>query len=257
MKITVLGSGTSQGVPVIACSCNVCLSDNKKDKRLRSSVMIEVDGQTIVVDTGPDFRQQMLRENVQKVDAILFTHEHKDHIAGMDDVRAFNHKWKKDMEIFARNRVGDALKREFHYVFSGDDYPGIPRVNINTISNTPFKINKTEIIPIEVMHYKMPVLGFRIQNFVYITDVSYISKKEKEKIKDADLLIIDSLRKKKHISHFALDDALKLIEEVKPKKSLFTHISHFMGKHDDLIKELPENISPAFDGETIFLNKSK
>ena len=149
MKITLLGTGTSQGVPVIACSCDVCLSDNQKDKRLRSSVMIEVDGQTIVVDTGPDFRQQMLRESVQKVDAILFTHEHKDHIAGMDDVRAFNHKWKKDMEIFATERVGGALKREFHYVFSGHDYPGIPRVNINTISNTPFKVNETEIIPIE------------------------------------------------------------------------------------------------------------
>jgi phosphoribosyl 1,2-cyclic phosphate phosphodiesterase len=257
MKITLLGTGTSQGVPVIACSCDVCLSDNQKDKRLRSSVMIEVDGQTIVVDTGPDFRQQMLRENVQKVDAILFTHEHKDHIAGMDDVRAFNHKWKKNMEIFATKRVGDALKREFHYVFSGDDYPGIPRVNINTISNTPFKINETEIIPIEVMHYKMPVFGFRIQNFVYITDVSYISDKEKEKIKDADLLIIDSLRKTKHISHFALDESLKLIEEVNPKKALFTHISHFMGKHDNLIKELPENVSPAFDGETILLNKRK
>ena len=257
MKITLLGTGTSQGVPVIACSCDVCLSDNQKDKRLRSSVMIEVDGQTIVVDTGPDFRQQMLRENVQKVDAILFTHEHKDHIAGMDDVRAFNHKWKKDMQIFTTKRVGDALKREFHYVFSGDDCPGIPRVNINTISNTPFKVNETEIVPIEVMHYKMPVFGFRIQDFVYITDVSYISDKEKEKIKDADLLIIDSLRKKKHISHFNLDESLKLIEEVSPKKALFTHISHFMGKHDDLLQELPENVSPAFDGETILLTKSK
>ena len=187
MKITVLGSGTSQGVPVIACSCDVCLSNNPKDKRLRSSVMIEVDEQIIVVDTGPDFRQQMLRENIQNLDAILFTHEHKDHIAGMDDVRAFNHKWKKDMEVFATKRVRDALKREFHYVFSGDDYPGIPRVNINTISNTPFKINKTQIVPIQVMHYKMPVLGFRIKGFVYITDVSYISDKEKEKLKNTTL----------------------------------------------------------------------
>jgi len=255
MKITLLGTGTSQGVPVIACSCDVCFSDNQKDKRLRSSVMIEVNNQTLVVDTGPDFRQQMLREKTQRVDAILFTHEHKDHIAGMDDVRAFNHKWNEDMEIFATKRVGDALKREFHYVFSGDDYPGIPRVNINTISNTPFKINDTEIIPIEVMHYKLPVFGFRIQNFVYITDVSFISEKEKEKIENADLLIIDALRKNKHISHFTLDDALDLIDDVKPKKALITHISHFMGKHDDLIKELPENVDPAFDGQTILLNE--
>jgi phosphoribosyl 1,2-cyclic phosphate phosphodiesterase len=255
MKVTVLGSGTSQGVPVIACHCEVCNSENPKDKRLRSSVMVEVDNQTIVIDTGPDFRFQMLREKVQKVDAVLFTHEHKDHIAGLDDVRAFNHKWKKDMQVFATKRVEEALKREFHYVFSGYDYPGIPKININTIENIPFKIGETEITPIEVLHYKLPVLGFRIKNFVYITDVSYISEEEKDKIKNADLLIIDALRRKEHVSHFTLQQALHLIEEVKPKKALLTHISHFMGKHNDVLKELPTNVSPAFDGELIVLNE--
>jgi len=255
MKITLLGTGTSQGIPQIACDCEICLSENSKDKRLRSSIMIEVDNQTLVVDTGPDFRYQMLREKVQKVDAILFTHEHKDHIAGLDDVRAFNHKWKTDMEVFATQRVEEALKREFHYVFSGCDYPGIPKININNFSNSPFFINKTEIIPIEVMHHKLPVFGFRINNFAYITDISFISEKEKEKLQNIEVLILDSLRKKEHISHFNLEQSLQLIEELNPKKSYLTHISHLMGKHDDLIKELPKNILPAFDGQQIFMNE--
>lgn len=253
MKITILGSGTSQGVPVIACKCVVCLSEDVRDNRLRTSVMVEVDKMTIVIDTGPDFRAQMLRENVERVDAILFTHEHKDHIAGLDDVRAYNHKWKRDMEVFATKRVCEALKREFHYVFSEDDYPGIPKINLNTISTDSFKIKETEIIPIDVLHYKLPVLGFRIRNFVYITDVSFISEQEKEKIKNADLLIIDALRKKEHISHFSLSEALSLIEEVKPKQSRLIHMSHLLGKHSDLVKELPLNVLPSYDGEVIFL----
>ena len=255
IEVVVLGSGTSQGVPVIACSCDVCLSDNQKDKRLRSSVMIEVDGQTIVVDTGPDFRQQMLRENVQRVDAILFTHEHKDHIAGLDDVRAFNHRWKKDMDIYCSENVEIALKREFHYVFSDFDYPGIPKLKLNLFENKEFYINKTKITPIQVMHYNLPVFGFRIKDFVYITDVSYISAKEKEKIKGAKVLVIDALRKKEHISHFTLDQALELINEVKVEKSYLTHISHFMGKHNDLLLDLPENVLPAFDGLKIEMNE--
>jgi len=255
MKITVLGSGTSQGVPVIACDCEVCMSENLKDARLRSSVMVEENGQIFVFDTGPDFRQQMLREKVQKVDAIIYTHEHKDHVAGMDDVRAYNYKWKKDIEIYCTNRVNEALHREFPYVFSDYRYPGVPSVNVNIIENQPFEINGVEILPIEAMHYKLPIFGFRIKDFVYLTDVSSISEKEKEKMKNADLLILDALRRKSHVSHLTLDEALQLINELNPKQALLTHISHYMGKYDDLIKELPSNIAPAFDGQTIILNK--
>ena len=255
MNITILGSGTSQGVPVIACNCDVCKSENSKDKRLRSSVLIEVDNQKIVVDTGPDFRQQMLNEKVENIEAVLLTHEHKDHIAGLDDVRAFNHRWKKDMDIYCSENVEIALKREFHYVFSDFDYPGIPKLKLNLFENKEFYINKTKITPIQVMHYKLPVFGFRIKDFVYITDVSYISEKEKEKIKGAKVLVIDALRKKEHISHFTLDQALELINEVKVEKSYLTHISHFIGKHNDLLLELPENVLPAFDGLKIEMNE--
>jgi len=254
MKITVLGSGTSQGVPVIACDCEVCISENPKDARLRSSVMIEEDGQTFVIDTGPDFRQQMLREKVEKVDAIIYTHEHKDHVAGMDDVRAYNYKWKKDVEIYCTQRVNEALHREFPYVFSDYRYPGVPSVNINIIENKEFEINGVKILPIEAMHYKLPIFGFRIKNFVYLTDISSISEKEKEKMKNTDLLILDALRRKPHISHLTLEQALELINELKPKRALLTHISHYMGKYDDLLKELPSNIDLSYDGQTIILN---
>ena len=254
MKITLLGTGTSQGVPVIACYCEVCVSKNFKDKRLRSSVMIEVDKQNFVIDTGPDFRQQMLREKVDKVDAILFTHHHKDHVAGMDDIRAFNHKWKTDMNLYCTSITEKALRNEFPYVFSQEKYPGVPKVQINIIKYERFKINDTIIIPIEAYHYKMPVLGFRIENFVYLTDVSVISEKEKQKMKGADLIVLDALRKKKHLSHFNLDQALALLEELKPKKALLTHISHYMGLHDDVNKSLPENIQLAYDGQQIILS---
>jgi len=255
MKITILGTGTSQGVPVIACDCEVCLSPNSKDKRLRSSVMIQVDDLNLVIDTGPDFRQQMLREKVVKVDSILFTHHHKDHVAGMDDIRAFNHKWKRDMPLYCNRLTSDALKLEFPYIFSGFNYPGIPKVEINIIENKPFNIEKTIIQPIEVLHYKLPVLGFRIKNFVYLTDVSEISAKEKEKMKGADLIILDALRKKDHISHFTLEQALALLEELKPKRALLTHISHYMGLHDNVNNELPNHINLAYDGQVVTLNE--
>tara|TARA_B100000902_G_C27260615_1_gene890501 strand:- start:504 stop:1271 length:768 start_codon:yes stop_codon:yes gene_type:complete len=254
MKITLLGTGTSQGVPVIACRCEVCLSSNLKDNRLRSSVMIEVDNINLVVDTGPDFRQQMLREKVEKVDAILFTHHHKDHVAGMDDIRAFNYRWKKDMQLYCTKATEEALKKEFPYVFAEVKYPGVPQVKINIIGNEPFKIQDTTIIPIEAQHYMMPVLGFRIKNFVYLTDVSSISELEKEKMKGADFIILDALRKKKHISHFNLEQALALLEELNPKKALLTHISHFMGLHDEVNNELPSYVELAFDGQQLSLN---
>ena len=255
MRITLLGTGTSQGVPVIGCDCKVCLSSNLKDNRLRSSVMIEVDNLNIVIDTGPDFRQQMLKEKVQKVDSILFTHHHKDHVAGMDDIRAFNHKWKRDMPIYCNQVTSDALKLEFPYIFSGFNYPGIPKVAVNVIENKSFNIQETIIQPIEVLHYKLPVLGFRIKNFVYLTDVSEISAKEKEKMKGADLIILDALRKKAHISHFTLDQALALLEELKPKQALLTHISHYMGLHNNVNDELPNHIKLAYDGQVVTMNE--
>jgi|TARA_B100000959_G_scaffold43639_1_gene43971 phosphoribosyl 1,2-cyclic phosphate phosphodiesterase len=251
MKVTILGTGTSQGIPVIACHCKVCNSNNPKDKRLRVSVLIEIDDQKIIIDTGPDFRQQMLRENVQDVNAILFTHQHKDHVAGMDDIRAFNHNSKKDMDIYCTAEVEEALIREFPYVFSSYRYPGVPEVKIHNIVNKPFEINGVKITPIEGLHYKLPVLGFRIKDFVYFTDVNFISKKEKEKMKGVKVIVIDALRRKPHISHFTLDQAVELLEELKPKKGFLTHISHYMGSHDEVNKELPDFIKLAYDGQQI------
>lgn len=248
MQITFLGTGTSQGVPIIACPCNICQSSDSKDKRLRTSLLIETDGKTFVIDTGPDFRQQMLRENVKNMDAVIFTHEHKDHTAGFDDIRAFNFVNKKKMEIYASLNVQEAIKREFAYIFSDFKYPGIPEINLHLIENKPFSIQGVEIIPIEVMHYKLPVFGFRIGDISYITDANYISDQEKEKIKNSKILVLNALRREPHISHFTLDQAIELVNELKPEKAYFTHISHQLGLHADVEKELPENIELAFDG---------
>ena len=248
MKITFLGTGTSQGIPVIACDCKVCRSDNPKDNRLRTSVLIEDNNQTIVIDTGPDFRQQMLRENVQKLDAIVYTHQHKDHVAGMDDIRAFNYKFKKDMDIYCTTEVEEALIREFPYVFSSYKYPGVPQIKVHNIKNEPFNINGVEISPIEGLHYKLPVFGYRINDFVYLTDVSFVSEKEKEKMKGADIIVLDALRKTPHISHFTMEQAVDLLEELQPKQGYLIHISHLMGLHNEVVKELPDFIKPAHDG---------
>ncbi len=253
MKVTLLGTGTSQGIPVIACDCNVCLSKNKKDKRLRTSAMIEVNNETFIIDTGPDFRQQMLTNNVKNISGILYTHHHKDHVAGMDDIRAFNYKWRKDINIYCNNITEKALYNEFPYVFEKVKYPGVPKVNINLFSNKEFYVNDIKIIPIEAMHYKLTVFGFRINNFVYLTDVSEISKKEKQKLFNADLIVLDALRKEKHISHFSLEEALSLLKEVKPKQAVLTHISHYMGLHDEVNKELPDNIKLGFDNQVLNL----
>lgn len=248
VTVTFLGTGTSQGVPVIACDCPVCTSNDPKDKRLRTSVLIEVDGKTIAIDAGPDFRQQMLREKVKQLDAIIFTHEHKDHIAGLDDVRAFNFKTKKPIDIYATENVQKALNREFHYAFAEKKYPGVPQMNLITIDNNPFEIDGTLITPIQVLHYKMPVLGFRIKNFTYITDANSISETEKKKIEGTDLLVLNALRKEKHISHFTLEEAIALSNEFKPETTCFTHISHLMGKHAAVAQELPEGMELAYDG---------
>lgn len=249
MQITFLGTGTSQGVPMIACPCNVCQSSYAMDKRLRSSVMVEFENKNIVIDTGPDFRTQMLRENVKNVDAILFTHEHKDHTAGLDDIRAFNYFNKKRIPIYASQHASIKIKNDFDYVFSGANYPGIPEIDLHEISNSAFLIdNEIEVIPIEVLHYKLPVMGYRIQDFTYITDANYISDSEIEKIKSSKILVLNALRKEKHISHFTFEEAIELAEKIGAEKTYFTHISHQLGLHDDVSKELPENIFLAYDG---------
>ena len=248
MRITFLGTGTSQGVPIIACDCEVCKSRDEKDKRLRASIMIEDGHDVFVIDTGPDFRQQMLRENVQNLTAVIYTHEHKDHLGGMDDVRAFNFVLKKGINLYATERVQKALKNDFHYAFADFKYPGVPLVNLVTINTAPFTINQTEFIPIEVKHHKLPVLGFRVGDFAYITDANYISDVEKQKLKGVRVLILNALRREDHISHFTLDQAIDLMHEIKPDKGYFTHISHQLGKHADVSKELPSFVELGYDG---------
>lgn len=248
MKVTFLGTGTSQGVPVIGCDCTVCRSIDFQDKRLRSSIHFQVDGQSIVVDTGPDFRQQVLRERIKTLDAVLFTHAHKDHTAGMDDIRSYNFRQGTDMPVYATKAVTDQLKMEFAYVFSEKKYPGVPQVIIHTIDKEPFTVGPTRVVPIEVMHYKLPVLGFRIKDFTYITDANYISDEEMNKIYGSKYLVINALQKEEHISHFTLAEALEVVEKVKPEKAFLTHISHKLGKHRFVSEELPENVELAFDG---------
>lgn len=254
LELIFLGTGTSQGVPLIACDCNVCTSQDSKDKRLRSSVLVRTSQTTLVVDTGPDFRQQMLRENVKVLDAVLFTHEHKDHIAGLDDVRAYNFILKKKMPVYATKRVINALQREFYYIFNDEKYPGIPEIDIHLIDNQAFYIQDIHVQPVELLHYKLPVLGFIFnQRLAYITDANYISPPEKNKLKNLDVLIINALRREKHISHFTLQEALDIIQELQPKKACLTHISHQLGTYKEVSKELPQNVFLAYDGLKITL----
>jgi phosphoribosyl 1,2-cyclic phosphate phosphodiesterase len=247
LKVTFLGTGTSQGVPVIACECDTCRSPYPEDKRLRSSVLVEQDALCIVIDTGPDFREQMLRENVKKLDAVLFTHEHRDHIAGLDDIRAYNFIAKRPVEVYGEERVFNMLRHEFPYIFSVKKYPGVPEINFHLINEDPFKIGDLIIRPVRALHYKLPVLGFRIGDFAYITDANFISEGEKEKLKGLKVFSVCALRKERHISHFTLKGALRLISEIKPETAYLTHISHQMGRHHEIGKELPENVFMAYD----------
>ena len=248
MTVTFLGTGTSQGVPIICCECAVCKSTNIKDNRLRSSILIESETAKVVIDSGPDFRQQLLRRELKTLDAVVFTHEHKDHIAGLDEVKAFNYFNKMRMPVYATERVQNALKREFAYIFSDDKYPGIPEVDLFTVTDEPIIIKDITLLPIDVVHFKMPVKAYRINNFTYITDANYISEEEKEKIKGSEIIVINALRREPHLSHFTFNEAINLMEELKPKKAYFTHISHQLGLHTEVSKELPDFIELAYDG---------
>lgn len=248
MKITFLGTGTSQGIPVITCKCAVCQSADHRDKRLRVSILIEAEDKTIVIDSGPDFRYQMLRAGVADLDAILYTHEHKDHVAGLDDIRPFNYLLKKNIDIYATERVQHALKREFSYIFSEVHYPGLPQIDVHTISDQPFYIGNSEIIPLNIMHYKLPILGFRIGDFTYITDAKTIAEETLEKVKGSRFLVVNALQHEQHISHFTLDEAIEFAQKVGAETTYFTHISHNLGLHAVVEKDLPPNIKLAYDG---------
>ncbi len=248
VKITFLGTGTSQGVPIIACPCIVCQSTDNRDKRLRSSILIEDNHKTYIIDTGPDFRQQMLRENVKTLDAVILTHEHKDHTGGFDDIRAFNYIQQKEMDVYASERVQQAIRRDYAYIFTEFKYPGIPEIKFHLLKNELTTIDGLDFLPIEVMHYRLPVFGFRIKDFTYITDANYISEQEKQKIKGSKIIVVNALRRESHISHFTFEQAIELTKELKPERAYFTHISHQLGLHHEVEKELPSFISLAYDG---------
>lgn len=248
LEATFLGTGTSQGVPVIGCDCDVCSSNDPRDKRLRSSLLLKINGLNFVIDAGPDFRQQMLREKINRLQAILVTHEHVDHIFGLDDIRSFNWIQKHPTDIFAEKRVQDAIKRIFDYVFAEYKYPGVPMMELHTIEENPFDIGSIQIIPIRCFHHKLPVLGFRVGDLTYITDTNFIPENEIKKLEGSRVLIINALRKEKHLSHFNLEQALEIIEKIHPEKAFLTHTSHSFGKHQDIEAELPENVFMAYDG---------
>lgn len=247
MKVTFLGTGTSQGVPVIACSCAVCASADRRDNRLRTSVLIETEGKAILIDSGPDFRYQMLRAGVKHLDAILFTHGHKDHIAGLDDVRAFNYLTGKAMDIYVSEETQEVLFREFQYVFTNAAYPGVPQLRVHTIGNQPFVVEGLSVIPIRVLHYKMEVFGFRIGDFTYITDANYIPAEELLKITGSKILVINALRLEKHISHFTLEEAIAVASGTNVPTVYFTHISHQLGLHEEVSRRLPAGMCLAHD----------
>jgi phosphoribosyl 1,2-cyclic phosphate phosphodiesterase len=253
LKVTLLGTGTSQGVPVIGCECSVCQSLDYRDKRLRVSVLVQEDNKTLVIDTGPDFRQQMLREQVKNLDAIILTHSHKDHIAGLDDVRAFNYLQKKDMPVFGMSATLQQVETEFYYAFEETKYPGTPQIQLHTIEDSPFVAAEFSITPLPVMHLRMPVFGFRIGNFSYITDANFIPDTTYQKLIGTEVLVLNALQKESHPSHFTLNEAIEVAEKIGASQTYFTHISHKMGTHRSIEKELPKSIALAYDGLTFQL----
>lgn len=248
LQIRFLGTGTSGGVPMVGCSCRVCSSADPRDKRLRSSVLVSSGTTVLTVDAGPDFRYQMLREKVMQLDAIVFTHPHKDHLAGLDDVRGFNYFSGRPMEIYANEMTQEVIIREFPYAFADKKYPGVPELNLNTITDEPFTVGNIPVVPIPVMHLKMPVLGFRFGSFTYITDANRIEESEKKKIRGSSVLVLNALRKEKHISHFNLEEAIALVQDLEVPKAYLTHISHQLGRHEEINAELPAGIQLAYDG---------
>lgn len=253
MKLTFLGTGTSQGVPLIGCQCPVCTSTDTRDKRLRTSALLSINGSNFLIDAGPDFRQQMLTHKIERLRAILLTHEHVDHIFGLDDIRAFNWLQKKPTDIYAEHRVHVAIRRIFHYVFASWKYPGIPQMELHDVSDQLFRIDGTDFIPIRCYHHKLPVLGFRTGKLTYLTDVNSIPGTELEKIRGSEILVVNALRHEKHISHFSLEEALQLSREINPAKTYLTHISHSLGIHQEVEKMLPDGVALAYDGLTIII----
>lgn len=279
-RLTFLGTGTSQGVPMIGCECDVCTSSDARDKRLRASVLVEYEGLTILVDAGPDFRQQMLRAGVSHIDAILLTHNHKDHTGGLDDIRAFNYIERKASEIYCEKYVEDSLRLEYSYAFAEKKYPGAPEWNVHNIDDKPFiiecggpyevlswepgkgyihtiagegdPVRRAEIIPIRGKHYKLPVLGYRFGNIAYCTDMNYIPEEEFEKLQGLDHFIINCVKYGKHISHYSLEEAVEVARRVGAGHSWLTHLSHQLPSHNELADELPDGILPAYDGLCIF-----
>jgi len=247
LSVTFLGTGTSIGVPIISCDCNVCTSTNLKDKRLRTSVLLSYRDKNIVIDCGPDFRMQMLNAGVKDLEAILFTHEHRDHIAGLDDVRAFNYILKKPIHLYLSDRVLDNVRTEFPYIFNPGDYQGAPILKLHLLENEEFDVAEMHFQPLPVLHSDIPVFGFRIGDFSYITDANFIPEKTLRKIKGSKILVLNALRKRKHPSHFCLSEAIKIIEIVKPEKAYLTHLGHYIGLHDEVNLELPSNIELAYD----------
>lgn len=233
---------------MIGCECAVCTSSDKKDNRLRSSILVQSAQTTIVVDTGPDFRYQMLRQKVKHIDAVVFTHPHKDHLAGLDDIRAFNFFSKQPIDIYADSLTEEAVRRDFYYAFTDTKYPGIPELNLHTITLDPFIVGDIPVTPVLVWHYKMPVMGYRFGNFTYITDANHIEDNEKMKIRGSRVLVLNALRKQKHISHFSLDEAIALIQELGVPEGYLTHLSHQMGTHAETNELLPPHIRCAWDG---------
>ena len=252
LKIKLLGTGTSQGVPVIACDCEVCLSKDPKDYRSRTAALFQTDQSNIAIDAGPDFRAQMLQAKVKHLDALLLTHEHMDHLAGLDDIRAFNFAAKAPLKVYAEKRVLNRLLVQFDYAFAENPYPGVPKIELVEIDTTPFYINELKITPIRVLHHKLPVLGFRLGNISYITDVNYIASEEMEKIKGSEVLVLSALHHKPHVSHYNLEQALEVIAALQCKRNYITHMSHYMGLHAEVQKSLPENVWLGYDGLSIF-----